>query len=362
MGELSRGPAPVLAALAPPPLLSAYAHREILRFGPEISHRELEDPSYRATAAVMNAAAQGDKALSSSNLPLAIQHFTQALTELPRAPAYYISRSTAYTRLKPADGGPNPQAALRDAEIGLTLARERGKRELMLSAQMRRAISLYQLGRYGDAAFVLGIVDEKAGASSLPEDKSAGIQAAMSGQKKGIFGSELPVWLAKVRRTIRGLPEEDEKLVVSVVEIPTDVHIPTEAELKAELEAIMSGKGVGAVETAQEDVSKAAAVSASSDAAGSSAARAQSANAGADTSGAAAASGAAPEKVRHEWYQSQDSVVVTLYIKGIPKDSVTTDLKDDSVSHISNLLVVFESGANQATGLSAIPSPIWLRI
>ncbi|KAJ6070317.1 hypothetical protein N7467_011636 [Penicillium canescens] len=274
----------------------------------------------------MNAAAQGDKALSSSNLPLAIQHFTQALTELPRAPAYYISRSTAYTRLKPADGGPNPQAALRDAEIGLTLARERGKRELMLSAQMRRAISLYQLGRYGDAAFVLGIVDEKAGASSVPEDKSAGIQAAMSGQKKGIFGSELPVWLAKVRRTIRGLPEGDEKLVVSVVEIPTDVRIPTEAELKAELEAIKSGKGVGAVETAQEDVSKAAAVSASSDAAGSSATRAQSAN------GGAAASGAAPEKVRHEWYQSQDSVVVTLYIKGIPKDSVTTDLKEDSVS------------------------------
>jgi hypothetical protein len=283
----------------------------------------------------MNAAAQGDKALSASNQPLAIQHYTQALTELPRAPAYYIARSTAYTRLKPADGGPNPQAALHDAEVGLVLARERGKRELMLSAQMRRAISLYQLGRYGDAEFLLGIVDEKAGTSSAaPEDKSAGLQAAMSGQKKGLFGSELPVWMAKVRRTMRGLPEGDEKAVVSVVEIPEGVRIPTEAELKAQLAAIKSGKGVGAVETAKEDASKAPETSASSVAAGSSAAQPQSAT------GGAIAPVVAPEKVRHEWYQSQNAVVITLYIKGIPKDSVAVDLKEDSVSHIIITLIL----------------------
>lgn len=53
---------------------------------------------------IMNAAAQGDEASAESNYRLAIEHYTHALSELPRAPAYYISRSTAYSRLKPADG------------------------------------------------------------------------------------------------------------------------------------------------------------------------------------------------------------------------------------------------------------------
>ncbi|PWY79569.1 SGS-domain-containing protein [Aspergillus heteromorphus CBS 117.55] len=155
----------------------------------------------------MNAATLGDAALSASSYPTAVLHFTTALIAHPRSPAYYTKRSTAFSRLKP----PNYDAALRDADVAVLLALERGKRELVLAAQMRRGIALFQLGRWGDAAFVFGSVE------------------------------------AKVK---------DEKEEVK--------------EVKKEQE----GKKV-------------------------------------------------VEKVRHEWYQSGESVVVTLYVKGVAKDKVS---------------------------------------
>ena len=36
-------------------------------------------------------------------------------------------------------------------------------------------------------------------------------------------------------------------------------------------------------------------------------------------------------KIRHEWYQTNDSVIVTLYCKGIPKDKATVELKQNSL-------------------------------
>lgn len=55
------------------------------------------------------------------NFPLAIQSYTEAPVEEPRAPRHYISRSVAYARLKPENGGPNYQAALEDAEVALSI-------------------------------------------------------------------------------------------------------------------------------------------------------------------------------------------------------------------------------------------------
>lgn len=267
----------------------------------------------------MNAASQGDKALSESNWPLAIQHYTRALTELPRAPPYYLQRSTAYSRLKPADGGPDSKSALHDAEIALVLARDRGKRELILAAQMRRGVALYQLERYGDAAFVFGIVEAKT-KTEEEKDKSEGIKAAMSGAggKKNAF-AELPIWMAKVRRKLNDLGEGHEQTVVSVPEFPGDVRVPSEKELKAQWEALRAGNSVQ--QTAGEGD---AATTASKDTGSSSAPAAT------EPSKPISAT-TAPQKVRHEWYQSQDSVVVTLYVKGIAKESVEVELKDDSV-------------------------------
>lgn len=270
----------------------------------------------------MNSASLGDKALANSDFPSAIQYFTQALVELPRAPSYYIKRSTAFSRLKPADGGPNYSAALHDAEIAVTLARERGKRELILSAQMRRGVALYQLERYGDAAFVFGTIQEKTATGDEGEDKSEKVKNAMAGSAKNGYQQELPIWTLKVKSKLNKLAEGDEKAAVTVAEYPSGIQSPGEKELKKQLEAFKSGKtgeaGAQASEKHQGSI----------DAGGSS-----STVQGPESKPAAPSAPAAPsvDKVRHEWYQSNESVVVTLYVKGVPKDKASVQLNSDSV-------------------------------
>lgn len=307
----------------------------------------------------MSAAAQGDKASAASNYPIAIEHYTHALSELPRAPAYYISRSTAYSRLKPADGGPNYQAALNDAEIALQLAKERGNRELILSAQMRRAVSLYQLERYGDAAFVFGIIANKTKSEKVPENKSEQVQAAMGGPGSGWGGprnnysAQLPIWTAKLERKLAELPKDDPKCAVSIAEFPSSTYVPTGDEVKAQWKALKAGNNVGVAGASQQTEPQPSTESTLSPAEAALASHVQNSNTSATAT-------IAPQKVRHEWYQSQDSVVVTLYVKGVPNDSVAVDLKEDLVSIL--LHGHYWTKPNSAKGLAAIPPPIWLRI
>lgn len=262
----------------------------------------------------MDLASKGDKALAQSQAPLAIQYYTRALLELPRAPNYYIQRSTAYSRLKPEDGGPNSHAALRDAEIALTLAVERGKRELIFAAQFRRAVSLFQLERYGDASFLFQMLNEKVNAKKESADRSTQVQNAMaaSGSSSKLrLEVQVPVWVAKVNKKIAELTEGDEKGAVSISEYPK-----TSPLTKEELEAELEGKTKPPDQEERETVVpvQTSAPSESSHPPNSSKAS------------------AVPEKIRHEWYQSQESVVVTLYAKGVPKDRVEQELKDESVS------------------------------
>ncbi|KAA8647571.1 hypothetical protein EYZ11_007850 [Aspergillus tanneri] len=278
----------------------------------------------------MNAASLGDKALASSDFPKAILHYTQALIELPRAPPYYIKRSTAFSRLKPTDGGPNHQAALHDAEIALSLARERGKRELILSAQMRRGVTLYQLEKYGDAAFVFGIIQEKAVADVGYEDKSEKVKNAMaatgSSSKNG-YQQELPIWTLKVKGKLNKLAEGDEKAAVTVTEFPTGIHAPSEKELKKQLESFKSGKiedsDAGASNKDDDNTRPQNPANAVISTAESS-----------ESQHNVPSTPAAPsaDKVRHEWYQSHNSVVVTLYVKGVPKDKASVQITSDSAT------------------------------
>ncbi|KAJ5470592.1 hypothetical protein N7530_007949 [Penicillium desertorum] len=280
----------------------------------------------------MNSAAQGDTASAESNYPIAIEHYTRALSELPRAPAYYISRSTAYSRLKPENGGPNYQAALNDAEIALQLAKDRGNRELIISAQMRRAVSLYQLERYGDAEFVFGIIAEKTKSQKVPENKSEQVQAAMGGPGSGWGGprnnysAQMPIWTAKLQRKLAELPKDDPKRAVSIAEFPSSTHVPTADEVKVQLAALSAGNNVGVAPASQQTEPQPSEGSSLSPAEAILASRLQTSNT------SATATPITPDKVRHEWYQSRDSVVVTLYVKGIAKDSVAVDLKEDSIS------------------------------
>lgn len=262
----------------------------------------------------MDFAAKGDKALANSQAALAIQHYTRALFDLPRAPNYYIQRSTAYSRLKPEEGGPKSEAALRDAEIAVTLAADRGSRELILAAQFRRAVSLFQLGRYGDASFLLQMLDTKMNGQKEKLDRDTQVRNAMSASgssSKHRLEAHVPVWLAKVNKKLGELAEGDEKAAVSIVEYPK-----MEPLTKEELEAELSGKAQVAGEK-EEHTPAPAQTNLLPERSN-------------NTTTLAVPS--APEKVRHEWYQSTDSVVVTLYVKGVPKDQVQAELNDQSVS------------------------------
>lgn len=285
----------------------------------------------------MNSATQGDKALANSDFPGAIRYFTQALVELPRAPPYYLKRSTAYSRVKPADGGPHSQAALRDAEIALTLARERGKRELILAAQMRRGVALYQLERYGDAGFVFEIIRGKTGAGNADKSERMKDAMGMAGgaqpTSKNGYEQELPIWILKVKGKLNKLPGGDNKAAVTIAEYPSGVQVPTEKELKNQLDTLKSGKfGDRSVQSEPAAVNETVTGEAST----SKASNGQSGAAG-STPPAAPSTVPPSDKVRHEWYQSNESVVVTLYVKGVLKDKVGVELKDESVGSFTDV-------------------------
>lgn len=262
----------------------------------------------------MDLASKGDDALAQSQASLAIQYYTRALLELPRAPNYYVQRSTAYSRLKPEDGGPSSHAALHDAEIAVTLAVERGKRELILAAQFRRAVSLFQLERYGDAFYLFQMLNEKLNAKEESVDRSTQVQNAMaaSGSSSKLrLEVQVPVWVAKVNKKIDELAEGDEKRAVSISEYPK-----TSPLTKKELEAELNGETKAPGQKEWETVAPAQTSTPSESSHPPSSSKAS----------------AVPDKIRHEWYQSQESVVVTLYAKGVPKDHVESELKDESVS------------------------------
>ncbi|GKZ36900.1 hypothetical protein AbraIFM66950_008164 [Aspergillus brasiliensis] len=272
----------------------------------------------------MNAASLGDTALQSSDPQTATIHYTTALLAHPRSPSYFIKRSTAFSRLKPT---PNLPAALRDAESAVLLARERGKRELIVEAQMRRAIVLFLMGRYIAAEGVVGVVEgmiglNKDGAGAGLEDKEEKVRRAMGGASAGGPGkgveAEVRIWGAKIRAKVRGLEGKDgdggdgDK----VEEVPVGVRVPDEKELKGQLEELRGGKagaGAGAVSAEQKESRKTEAKVE-------------------EKAEVRETQQQQPVKVRHEWYQSGETVVVTLYVKGVSKDKVTIELKEDSTS------------------------------
>lgn len=223
----------------------------------------------------MDQAARGSSALASRDFSSAVRLYTDAITQNPGAVDYYIKRSTAYTRLSPPDHG----AAFKDAETALSLASKRAKRELITQSQLRRAITLFGLERYADAEQCLQWVkkvDEK--------EKS------------------LAIWDIKIKGKLKGLDEGDERTKVTVKEIP-DVEAPIPSGSQSSSKAVepKPKPGSGAQETSKPVVP---------------------ATEGVQTPAS---------KIRHDWIQTNDSVIITLYCKGIPKDKATVDIKSSSL-------------------------------
>lgn len=213
---------------------------------------------------------KGAAALEAKDFSAAVTHYTQAIAINSQAVDYYIKRSIAHTRISPSDCA----AALNDAEVALTLASKRGKRELIIQAQLRRAIALFSLERYGDAKAAFNWVKE------MNKDEKS-----------------LHIWAAKVDSKLKALSEDDVKARTSIQRYP-DIKVP---EQKKETEASKlppsePAQGTSNA-TAQPEVVQTPA-----------------------------------NKIRHEWYQTDDTVVVSLFVKGVPKDKASIDIQDTSLA------------------------------
>jgi suppressor of G2 allele of SKP1 len=216
-------------------------------------------------------AAEGLAALNSHDYPKAISCYTAALRVSPSSPDYFLKRSMAHQRSTP----PNYDGALFDASMAVVAATKRGKRELIAAAQLRRAIALYCLERYADAAFLFDVVKELD-----PKEKSLAIHQSQTKAK------------------LAALPEGDERAKVTVLKFP-------DMELSSPLPVSKDKENVDA-STAQSIVAP-------------------------DTAGKAVES-AVPQKIKHDWYQNSAKIHLTLLAKGVPQDSVTVDIQPSSVS------------------------------
>ena len=214
----------------------------------------------------MDQAARGAAALRAGNFQEAVEQYTAAIAINSSAPDYYIKRSSAYHRLH------NFQEALKDAEIGVSLATKRAKKELVAEAQLRRAIPLFSLERYGDSQHVFGIVKKL-----KPNENSLGI------------------WESKLKKKMAELDPEDEKVKVTVKDVP-DVEIPSQPTAK-----VTEGTNGEDKKVAPQEVKAAAPVQ------------------------------TPPSQVKHDFYQSNENVVLTLKAKGVPKDKLTVEILKSSV-------------------------------
>ena len=227
----------------------------------------------------MEQASRGASALSSGDFASAITHYTEALTTNVTAVDYYIKRSTAYTRMSPADH----QASLKDAETAVQLAVKRAKRELIAQSQLRRAVALFGLERFADAK-----------------------QCLEWSKKYNEKEKTLPIWAMKIDSKLKGLEEGDPRAAVTVKETP-DVDVPTAPPVTSSIKPVErqeEQKAVVSIKEALKDLS---------------------------TTPKPQGAQTPASKIRHEWYQTSENVIVTLYCKGIPKDKATVEIKDNSL-------------------------------
>ncbi|KAF1346071.1 SGS domain-containing protein [Delphinella strobiligena] len=217
----------------------------------------------------MDQAKRGTDALGAGNFADAIKEFTAAIKVSPTSPDYHIKRSMAYQRSSP----PDYVNALADAEKAVLFAQQRAKRELIIQAQLRRAIGLFGLERYADAKFVLEIVKRLD-----PKEKT------------------LAIWESKIATKLAALPEDDAKRQVTVQEKP-DISTPKPAE-SDDSTATESGNGASELQA----------------------------------SATLATAQTPANKIRHDWYQSSDSITLTLLAKGVPKDKAVIDMQPRSLN------------------------------
>lgn len=214
-------------------------------------------------------AEQGLKAFNAGNYSEAIDYYSQALSANPEVPDYYLKRSTAYQRTS------QPELALHDADLAVMLANKRGKREMVGSAQLRRGIALHLLGRHGDARFCIAEAEKRCTGKEL---------------------NMVAMWSKKLEAVMEKLDDDDVAREVTIPQVPA-VDVPGASQKITELES--------EVPAAKPVISPPPPAPA----------------------GVVTPAG----KIRHEWYQTPNNVVLTLYVKGVPKDQAAVEINEKTV-------------------------------
>lgn len=246
----------------------------------------------------MEHANQGAKALTSSDAATAVDAYTKALIEHPTSPDYFTQRSIAFTRIKP----PRYDLALQDADFGVLSGQKRGKRDKIQAAQQRRVVCLYNLGRYADAKLVLDKMKRWRPTNSKPQEM------------------EHNMWEAKINGKLKVTPQD-----AAVSEHP-EGPLPDDKILRELLQQQLKSDGTFDYERYNRDDVSIDTVNASA------AVPTTQATSITTNNASQPLSTAPPQKIRHEWYQNNQNVIITIYAKGVAKDKIEVDMEEDSLS------------------------------
>lgn len=216
---------------------------------------------------------RGKKALEAKDYPTAIQEFTTAIKSNQEAPTYYLDRSIAYLRCN------SGIKALDDAEAGLLLAKARDRGNIIGKAQFRRGVTLYQLGRYRDAERCFAWAREKD-----PGEKMLGI------------------WDVKIKSKLDAAGKEGE-VEIGVMQYP-EKDVVKRAQGAGTAAQTEGNKPATATGTPSTSVSPPKEVAVSTP----------------------------PSQIRHDWYQSSETVTLSLMVKGVPKDKAIVEIEETSIS------------------------------
>lgn len=296
----------------------------------------------------MEFASRGAAALDSGDALSAVSAYTQALNQHPSSPDYFIQRSIAFTRLK-APHEPQHDLSLIDAEYAVLLGQKRARREKIQAAQQRRVVALFGLKQYANAAFILSTMERWR--TKEKRDKMEG-----------------DMWKAKVEQKLNALPADDPARQVTVKEYP-DKELPSDAAMKKMLQAQLKADGTFNFETESEEAREgtktevvASGPTKSSQDAPSNGIMVDhemvisSAPAMSHSESSTAATPQPMSKIRHEWFQNAQNVTITLYAKGVPKDSAEIEFNEDSVS------VSFPHPSNPASTFTFTLDPLFALI
>ncbi|KAH8591116.1 SGS domain-containing protein [Bisporella sp. PMI_857] len=213
----------------------------------------------------------GKKAILAKDYNTAIEQFTAAIrTNLSNPnPQWLLERGTSYQRLG------KHELALADAESAYHAGQHRGKRDAMATAQLRRALALHGLKRFGDARLCLNW------ALKLNE------------KEKGVT-----IWMSKVKADYEAAEKSDPEgpaVKTSVKEVPEKVAVKVD-------ESSSGSSGVN-----KENVKPAPVLSVPQ------------------------TQTTQKEKIRTEFFQTQTNVTITIFAKNVPKDTAEVIIKEGSL-------------------------------